>query len=166
MSDFQRGQLVYVDRPHLETAAHECQEPQAYNKLTSRTQGPYRVMDVLSHAITIEKNGIHNPIYIDRATPILSSTKHATLICEIAPTSSDHSDTKDFMTKNTQQSLRTSDEYVVDKIVEHESTPKSICFTVRWFGYTSREDTYESSSRTPKHFITRYWKSRGARSNK
>lgn len=56
--NFQREQLLYVDRPPLATADNEPQKSQAYNTLISKTRGPYLVMDVLSHTLTNDESGI------------------------------------------------------------------------------------------------------------
>lgn len=123
-------------------------------------------MDISSNVIPLYYNSILNAISIDKAAPISSSTKQTTLNCEQAPTLLKDSTTKVSMTENTQQSSPLNDEYVVEKIIEHDETPKDIRFSIRWYGYTSSYDTYEPSIHTPESFIIKYWKSRRARSNK
>lgn len=75
MQKIQRGQLVYVDRPPLTTVAYEHTKPQAYDRLISRIQHPYRVMDLSSHTITIVGTVTPSAVAIDRATPGQNSTQ-------------------------------------------------------------------------------------------
>jgi Chromo (CHRromatin Organisation MOdifier) domain len=53
-----------------------------------------------------------------------------------------------------------SDEYVVERIVEHGEGPQGgRLYRVRWYGYGEEDDTWEPEEKLPKQFIRRYWRS-------
>jgi Chromo (CHRromatin Organisation MOdifier) domain len=54
-------------------------------------------------------------------------------------------------------------EYVFDKLVDvwEAVDGSSRVYRVRWLGYNPNGDTWESEDNLPKHFIRRYWKSKG-----
>lgn len=122
MPNLQWRQLIYVDASPLTPAANERTKSRAYKKLMSRTQVPHNLRNVSSHRIIIHDSAIPNIIFIDRATPVPSSTKHPTFSLENAPTTLNDTTTKVSMPENTEPSLPKNDDYVVDKIFGHEST--------------------------------------------
>ena len=53
-----------------------------------------------------------------------------------------------------------AEQYVINKIVDHQESPEGRRYRVRWYGYGADEDTYEPSSHLSANFITRYLRSR------
>lgn len=65
--------MVFVDRPPLSATATSPASTlanAAYNKLLPRALGPFRVISVQPHPLTIDEEGIPNTIFIDRATRV------------------------------------------------------------------------------------------------
>lgn len=52
------------------------------------------------------------------------------------------------------------DKYVVDKILDHDVIYGKTLYGVRRCGYSATDDTAESQSQIPRHFITAYWNRR------
>jgi hypothetical protein len=53
-----------------------------------------------------------------------------------------------------------SDEYVLERIVEHTDEPNGDrLLRVRWYGYEEDEDTWAQEEGIPRQFIIRYWRS-------
>lgn len=49
-------------------------------------------------------------------------------------------------------------EYRVTRIVRHISEGDNVRFVVRWYGYTSADDTVKPPEHIFEHLITRYWR--------
>lgn len=47
-------------------------------------------------------------------------------------------------------------EYVIDRLVAHEKTPKQTLYQVRWYGYDPADDTLVPEANNFRHFITSY----------
>lgn len=62
-------QVVYLERLPLKTAVHEQETSQKYNKLLSRTRGPFRTVWVLSQAINVLELKLAYNIWINRENP-------------------------------------------------------------------------------------------------
>lgn len=166
MPDLQRGQLVYVKRPPLTTASHERTKSQAYRKLMSRTQDPYCVMHVSSHAITIDEKVIPNAISSDRSTPVQNSIQqindhngdHISPSVNNAPSPTSSLD-------HLQRRLPINSEHVVYRRVAHKQTASGTRYQVQMYGYKLIDNTLEPFEHIPNHLIMKNWENRQARSN-
>lgn len=70
-----QGDTVFVDRPPLFVAAAHFADSMAnatYNKLLSQASEPFHVISVQPRTLTIDKNGISNTDFVDRATRALT----------------------------------------------------------------------------------------------
>lgn len=67
-TSFGTSQLVYVDRPPLQTSAADKMAVEAYFKLLSLAVGPYHVTYTTPQTVKIEQDGITNNISADRAS--------------------------------------------------------------------------------------------------
>jgi hypothetical protein len=57
-------------------------------------------------------------------------------------------------------STRSTEEYVIDRLVDEGLDPKGrTIYRVRWLGYSVEEDTWELAEHLPDHFIRRYLRS-------
>lgn len=143
-----------MHRTPMATAAYEHQKSLAYKKLVSRTQVPYRVMNLSSHTINIDKNEIPNTNSTDQATPDQNSIQQeeARSGHPIYLSSSDDPSTTprpDYL----QQRLLTNTEYVVDRIVANKKILSGSKYRVPWYGYTPSNNTFKPAAHIPSHFI-------------
>jgi hypothetical protein len=54
-----------------------------------------------------------------------------------------------------------SDEYVVERVVDHTHGPnRESLFRVRWYEFDEEDDTWEQEEKIPRQFIRRYWRSK------
>lgn len=47
--------------------------------------------------------------------------------------------------------------YVVERIVGYYIVDVVCKYRIPWYGYTAKDDTYESELHIPEHFVTKYW---------
>jgi hypothetical protein len=53
-------------------------------------------------------------------------------------------------------------EYVVFRIVDAQMNDRGrILYQVRWLGYYPADDTWEDKDELQRHFIRRYWRTKG-----
>lgn len=72
---FPQEQMVSLDRPPLTVVSSKNAKQLArssYNRLMTRTLGPFRIVIVTSHKLIIDENGIHKTVSIDRASTALN----------------------------------------------------------------------------------------------
>ena len=186
---YQQGQMVYVDLPdpRLSTTGKKSSESEKLAKrkrykLMFKKTGPFKIVATDSHTVTIDEDGLHNTVSIDRISPApTDESTTAEQITEPAhrPTTNQHSDVTDDNTssppENVTQGQRTNEEssapgpefsdnpaepeqYAVEKIIGHKGNRRNRRYVVRWYGYSSDFDTVEPPSNIPQHFITRYWR--------
>lgn len=129
-------QHVYVNRPPFALIAEEKKTTTRYKKLLSSMTGLFTVMGVKGLIISIDKNGIANTIFIDRATPVLTKDHVMTGIM-----SSVDRPARAVLSRNTNMECKEPLEYIVDKVVDHRHTSKDLIYLVGWYGYTKEEDT-------------------------
>lgn len=68
--------------------------------------------------------------------------------------------TKEFQDDTTNSEEDVQNEYVVERIVRHKRTYNGTKNVVRWYGYSSIDDTWEPSHYITQHFIQRHWERR------
>lgn len=68
--------MLYVDRPLLATLPSDCNADR-YNQLLLRDHGPFWILQVAEHALTVDKIGIANVISIDCTTPAVETIEHS-----------------------------------------------------------------------------------------
>lgn len=51
-------------------------------------------------------------------------------------------------------------EYTVDKIIRHIGLGRNIKYVIRWYGYSSEDNTIEPPRRILYQFVARYWSCR------
>lgn len=52
-----------------------------------------------------------------------------------------------------------SEQYAIDKIVDHLDSHEGRRYRSRWYGYGADEDTYQPASNLPSNFIKRFLRS-------
>ena len=148
------GDFVYVDRPpHPFTSFERHTRAQGMTvtdelsvKLLPRTECPFRVRSATDTTVLIEQDGVENRVSIDRVTKMLRGPGDT-----VAPATPTEPDV---------EAATPSAEYVFDRIVGHRPARGGVEYKVRWYGYTTREDTYEPADGLPQPFIDHYWGTR------
>lgn len=59
--------------------------------------------------------------------------------------------------KGLNESAMVPQEWTVDYTVRHIGKGANVKYVIRWYGYTSTDDTVETTKHIPQHFITGYW---------
>lgn len=75
MPKFSIEQLIYVDHPPLITWSTDTKTDK-YNYLIPGWYGPFNILHVTWHTLTVNANGISNTISIDRATAVAWTVNH------------------------------------------------------------------------------------------
>lgn len=131
--------------------------------------GPYTIVKMDSHTITVNEDGIHNNVSIDGARHASGSSKE---VWQEDPKGSLTQDPEGKLTEdhegrlrqqdpegiNTQPAPKESQLHIVGKIVRHVTQIRQTKYDVRRYGYTPADDTIERAHYLRQHFIERYWK--------
>lgn len=147
-----RGDSVIIDRPPLSTSLTECLVAEGYAKLVRQRLGRYRIIGVGPEYVRIWQHGIENTASIDRIKRTLRANEEENNdVADETPKSNSEK-------KPSEPKKKPEQEYVVEQIVDHKKTKKSIRYQVRRYGYEPTDDTYELASQIRTNFIHRYWK--------
>lgn len=68
------GQIAYFDRPPLVTLPTNGNVDKCH-KLLTRAYGPFRILQVFQHNLTVDENVIGNIVSIDRVTPVVETSE-------------------------------------------------------------------------------------------
>lgn len=147
-----------------------------HNKLFSRATGPFRVLAVCSHTMTIDEDGIDNTTSTDRVTRTPNATRLTQrqqarrVSCAnvnqdfktvlppqsarlVSQTGNQHMTTprgkKSAKSADNHQPDGTDLEYTVDCIVRHAGSDTNTRYRVRWFGDQAESDTEKPSKNLP-----------------
>jgi hypothetical protein len=148
------------------------------HKLESLVQGPYRVVENAGTTIRLSIGDEFVRVSSDRVTRAPPSTETRTPPATSETSNDPETPTPATGTYETSQKPRsprrvrfalpevthdpTEKEYVVDRIVEAQMNDRGrILYQVRWLGYDPAEDTWEDKDELPRHFIRRYWRTKG-----
>lgn len=141
-----KEELVYVDEPlsrMKRKADAATQDPS--RKLISTKIRLSKALQVRSHTVTVDINGIHNAVSIDRIA-LAKTAEEATPATEAER----HVDVP-------RRASNTEDEYFVERIVCHTDDYNEANYLVRQYGYSTADDTQCPSRHIRQHFICRYW---------
>lgn len=158
---FKPADMVFVDRPPLSapatTSAHAMTKT-TKNKIPHRALGPFCVISVQMHTITIEEDSVPNTICIDRgtlppSTPLAVAQHHMNntdkhqqelLSSEVSRRSTTRRGDQIPEHAHPMRN-RTPDcidhEYTVDQTVQHTGTHDHIRYVIQWYGYSAENDT-------------------------
>lgn len=96
----------------------------ASRNLALRKDGPYRVLQLRQHTVTVDVNGVRNDVSIDRTTLGRAAIKARSAI------------EKKRQTDAQNNKINTStDECVVKRIDRRNADDQGAKFPVRWYGY-------------------------------
>lgn len=122
----------------------------------SRRQDLYRVLNVPSQTVAIDKTEIWNTISIDRTTPTQNTLRPQDAAYgvktippkDVTPLGNPSTEQVDHITG-----------YVVDHIVSYGQSPDGRRQRVRWCGDTSKDNYFKPLKHLQSHFVKIYWKS-------
>lgn len=130
----------------------EAMSKWACNKLQPQTAGPFKTITVQEKTLTIDEDGILYTVSADRVTRAPDTTNTN---CHQLHENLQH------VVFLQQESIRKDaprgQEFMVQKIVRHIGTGQETKDVVRWYGYSSSQDTVGLPDHLLTHFITRYW---------
>jgi len=166
------GDEVFLDKPE----GNSDEPPDVTRKLAPTTSGPFKVLATDRDTVAIEVNGLRDVVCRDRVTKVPTPSlpgipatpphghraeiPHSTTSGATAPR-----DTGIRITAIGEPILDAPDAimtpegdilYAVDHIVSHRRTPAGVLYRVRWYGYTSKDDTEEPPEHIPENFLRRY----------
>lgn len=108
-------------------------------------------MDVNSHVMTVDENGIRNIISIERAMPVPRKNHVKTrIIPSLDPP------TQTNAPHITDKECKEPPEYVPDEVLDQLYISEDLRYRVRWYECTTEEDTWKPGSHIPRYLINRY----------
>lgn len=109
-----------------------------YDKLMPRILGPFCVVSVTLHTLSIDEHGIRNTVTIDSVSPTANkSQESSTTQLKTAK----HGLATDLPETDCSES-QSSREYAADRTVGHKGSKARICFKVRRYEYHPWVHTY------------------------
>lgn len=114
--------------------------------------GLFTAMDVKSHVITNDENGIQSIISNDKAKVVPTKTHEATRIALNLVRSA-----RSTALRNTYTGHSGPSEYLVDKVAGHHHTSEDPENNIHYHGCTPDEATLEPASHIPHKYTSRYW---------
>jgi Chromo (CHRromatin Organisation MOdifier) domain len=128
----------------------ETPQGEQHSKLDSLVQGPYKVESNDGRTMLLRVGDDSVRVNSDRITRAPST------VVEVL--------NEDPNVAQTSPGPDESDEYVVERVVDHTDGPNGeFLFRVRWYGYGEEEDTWEQERKLPRQFIRRYWRDKKKR---
>lgn len=125
--------MVFIQRPAIAVTKSGSDEKLAqslYNKLTPGTLGPFPVVSVASYTLTVNKQGIHNAVTIDRASSAPNKPQERSTAQLKAPERSLATNLLDTECGQPQSPI----EYPVDRTVGDDATGANIRYKVLRYG--------------------------------
>lgn len=150
------GNLVYIGSPPT-IKATICTTPDEdpSRKLRLKKDGPYPVLKVRDHKLKVEINGIYNVVSTIGVTLATTGEEASRSKIPSSPTSPDEGlDTEIFSLQHSAHNAKTS-KYAVEKLNDDRRQNGRIQYTVRWYGYTTDEDTWKYVKSILQKFIAR-----------
>lgn len=124
------GQMVFIDRPPLlATPARSAVKmaQSSYNKLIPRTLGPFQVVSVTPHTLTIDENGIHKQVKIDWAS---AAPNRFEWYCTMQHQTAGNSPATSIQGTDG-SNPKSPKEYAIDRILGHTENGANIRYRVR-----------------------------------
>lgn len=149
--------MVFTDRPLLAATSSGIAKTLAqssYNKLISRTLGPFRVGSVKANTLTSDENGIHNTARIDPALPAPYRPQRNKIL-QLKTVK------RNLATESTETECNKHQfpkKYTIGRIVDHKGIKADIRYKVRWYAYHPWDDIYDPASPRRQLYIHRFGK--------
>ena len=118
----------------------------SFHKLSSRAEGPYRVLRVKPNTVVIDRGDVHEEVNKDRL--------------ELARPPPDAEETaQDEQQRDVSEEEGDGEEYVIDRLTGHQTDEDGTTrYWVKWYGF--EEKTLEPTKNLPYSAIARYWRKR------
>ncbi|CAN8067637.1 unnamed protein product [Agarophyton chilense] len=181
---FAADEEVFLDLPTTTPTGGVLEEQERTSrKLLPKTTGPYKVISATDSTVTINVDGIHDTVSIDRVTrapariqPVPVTTERARTVTfdpdgpfaeepvtdtTSPPAGNNHRAELSQPDSANSNSTQPDSIGIVERILDHglaDDPPHGLVYRVRWYGCSAAEDSWEPPKNLPQHFISRYWK--------